>query len=149
MSAITEFDVGPLTWVKGEIDQALVKARENLTQLADNQDDLTPLRFCLTQLHQVSGAIQMVGLEGVARFSGEIEKLLTSLEKQEITISLQRIELLKQAIGSMGQYLDDLIGGQPDLPLKLYPAYATLLQARGVEKISESDLLTDLLQVKN
>ena len=140
MSAITEFDVGPLTWVKGEIDQALVKARENLAQLAENQDDLTPLRFCLTHLHQVSGAIQMVGLEGVARFSSEIEKLLTSMEKQELAISLQRIELLKQAIANMAQYLDDLINGQPDLPLKLYPAYESLLQARGVEKVSESDL---------
>ncbi len=140
MSAITEFDVGPLTWVKGEIDHALSQASDNLTQLSENMEDVTPIRFCLTHLHQVTGAIQMVGLEGAARYSAEIEKFVTGFEKQEVIISPEHIELIKQAITALVQYLDELIGGEPDLPLKLFPFYQKLLQAQHIEKHNESDL---------
>ncbi|TCV82367.1 hybrid sensor histidine kinase/response regulator [Sulfurirhabdus autotrophica] len=140
MSAITEFDVGPLTWVKGEIDHALSQASDNLTQLSENMEDVTPIRYCLTHLHQVTGAIQMVGLEGAARYSAEIEKFVTGFEKQEVVISPEHIELIKQAITALVQYLDELIGGEPDLPLKLFPFYQKLLQAQNIEKHNESDL---------
>ena len=35
MNAATEFDLGPLTWVKGEIDQALVSASDALKLFAE------------------------------------------------------------------------------------------------------------------
>ena len=45
MNAATEFDVGPLTWVKGEIDQALQRAGDALAQ-HEAGGDKTPLKFC-------------------------------------------------------------------------------------------------------
>ena len=45
-----EFDVGPLTWVKGEIDQALDSVQENLGTFANNLDDTSVLRFSQTHL---------------------------------------------------------------------------------------------------
>jgi chemosensory pili system protein ChpA (sensor histidine kinase/response regulator) len=140
MSATTEFDVGPLTWVKGEIDLALNRAREHLAQFAQNPSDLSQPRFCLTHLHQVSGAIQMVGLEGVARFSGELENLVSALEKQEIDASAASLALANQAIAALSNYLDGLLNGEPYQPLSLFPLYSGLLRARGVERISEADL---------
>lgn len=135
-----ELDIGPLTWVKGEIDQALDQAKQNLASFTGNPEDLSPLRFCLTHLHQVNGAIQMVGLEGVARVSGEIEKLVASLEKQEVPPSAAVFEILNQAIVELSKYLAGLLDGEPDIPLKLYPVYQGLLQARGAQGFAESDL---------
>lgn len=140
MSAITDFDVGPLTWVKGEIDQALNQARGKLAQFAGNLSDTSPLRFCLTHLHQVTGAVQMVGLEGVARFCQEIERLASALEKQEISASPDAVATVGRAIDALSKYLDDLIAGEPDQALRLFPAYSELLHARGVERAVESDL---------
>ena len=135
-----ELDIGPLTWVKGEIDQALERARENLAGFAGNTADLSPLRFCQTHLHQVTGAIQMVGLEGAARVSDEIEALVLALEKQEVEPSSARIQALIQAITALSKYLTELLDGEADVPLKLYPSYKSLRESRGAADFSESDL---------
>jgi chemosensory pili system protein ChpA (sensor histidine kinase/response regulator) len=135
-----EFDTGPLTWVKGEIDQALQQADEKLAQFAADASDSTPLRQCQTHLHQVSGAIQMVGLEGVARLGEAIEQLVGAMEKREVAISGANLDLIKRGMAALSQYLEDLLGGQPDQPLRLFPVYHALLAARGVEKVSESEL---------
>ncbi len=143
-----EFDTGPLTWVKGEIDQALHQASEKLTQFAADASDSTPLRQCQTHLHQVSGAIQMVGLEGAARLGDAIEKLVSAMEKREAAISGANLELISQGMAALSQYLEDLLNGQPDQPLRLFPAYQALLAARGVEKISESELFFPDLSIR-
>ncbi|PWB49288.1 MAG: hybrid sensor histidine kinase/response regulator [Nitrosomonadales bacterium] len=143
-----EFDTGPLTWVKGEIDQALRQASEKLAQFATDASDNTPLRQSQTHLHQVSGAIQMVGLEGVARFSEAIEKLVAALEKREAAISAANIGLINQSLDTLSQYLEGLLNGQPDQPLRLFPLYQPLLAARGVEKISESELFFPDLSIR-
>ena len=64
MNAAIEFDLGPLTWVKGEIDLALQRAEEALDQYESGADG-TPLKFCRTHVHQVFGALSIVGLDGV------------------------------------------------------------------------------------
>lgn len=148
MSATTEFDVGPLTWVKGEIDQALAKARELLAQVSGNPGDPSPLRFAQTHIHQVTGALQMVGLEGVTRFGEEIEKLLSHLEKREDEIPGDQAILLSNSVDALGRYLDELVAGEPDQPLRLFPLYRAMQEIRGVEKISESDLFFPDLSVR-
>ena len=140
MSALTEFDVGPLTWVKGEIDQAVNHAQEKLAQFVLNTEDFSQLRFCLTHLHQVTGALQMVGLEGVARYSEEIESLVNAIEKQELAVDPSHLDLIKRALLTLSQYLDDLMNGASNTPLQLFPIYSELMRARGTERIAESDL---------
>lgn len=135
-----EFDTGPLTWVKGEIDQALGLAGEKLAQFIADASDSTPLRLAQTHLHQVSGAIRMVGLEGAANFGEAIEKLVSALEKHEIAISGTHLDLVGQSMSTLSEYLDGLLNGKPDQPLRLYPQYRALLQARGIEKTNESEL---------
>ncbi len=143
-----ELDIGPLTWVKGEIDQALERARENLAGFSDNPVDVSPLRFCQTHLHQVTGAIQMVGLEGAARVSDEIEKGVAALGRQEAEPSAANIEAIGQAIQALAKYLADLLDGEPDVPLKLFPVYKNLHQVRGATDFTESDLFFPDLSVR-
>ena len=80
MNAATEFDVGPLTWVKSEIDLALERADQALQQyiasVAAGAGDPTQLKFCRTHLHQVQGALTIVGLDGVTQFAEAVEAML-------------------------------------------------------------------------
>ena len=146
--SLTEFDIGPLTWVKGEIDTALQKAREQLAHFAANISDTTPLRFAQPHLHQVKGAIQMVGLDGLARFAEEVERFMAALEAREVEPSAETLDLLDQGFNTIAKYLDELMGGAPDVPLKLSPAFNKLLVARNIERVSESDLFFPDLGVR-
>ncbi len=144
MSATTEFDAGPLTWVKGEIDQALAQARERLADVRREPGELTALRHALTHVHQIAGALKMVGLEGAARFCEEIEALGAGLEKGETEPTEATLTLLDEGLVRLAHYLDALIGGEPDVPLRLYPAFASLAQARGRESTEAELFFPDL-----
>lgn len=83
MVAVTQFDVGPLNWVKNEIDLALGRAEQALQQFGDT-GELTQLRFCRTHLHQVQGALTIVGLDGVTQFAEALEAILEEVEAQKL-----------------------------------------------------------------
>ena len=93
MNAASEFDLGPLTWVKGEIDLALTRAAEALGQY-ETGNDVMQLRFGRTHIHQVHGALSIVGLDGVTQLTESLEALLASIEEghtqygQEVSVSL-------------------------------------------------------------
>ncbi|MDR2507577.1 MAG: Hpt domain-containing protein [Candidatus Accumulibacter sp.] len=146
---VTEFDVGPLVWVKNEIDQALSHARQAfqhyVTGLSSGAGDPTQIRFCRTHLHQVKGALTIVGLDGVKQFTDALEALLETIEQQPL--EKPPIPLLLSSIDSIGHYLDDLLAGQPDQPLRLFPIYEQIQQARGIEQISPTELFFPNLDV--
>lgn len=116
-----DFDIGPLTWVKDEIDQALTSVLENLSAVAANPEELAPLRFSQTHLYQVSGALDMVGLEGCKRFCAEMEKVAGALEKKTVAATPEVIATMTQAVETLRKYLDDLLAGAADFPLKSRP----------------------------
>ena len=68
-NSASAIDLGPLTWVKTEIEHSLGQARENLDKLAGNPADRAPVRYILTHLHQATGALAMVGLPAATRFN--------------------------------------------------------------------------------
>ena len=74
------FDIGPLSWVKAEIEHSLTEARTHLEALKANPGDPKAAKYAATHLHQVSGALTMVGLGAATRFNEEIEKLVGSFE---------------------------------------------------------------------
>ena len=95
---ITSFDLGPLTWVKTEIDHSLNQARENLDKLTANPADRAPVKYILTHLHQATGALAMVGLGAATRFNEELEKLVAFLTlKQRAAYRLAQSEAQSDA----------------------------------------------------
>jgi chemosensory pili system protein ChpA (sensor histidine kinase/response regulator) len=80
MNAATEFDLGPLTWVKAEIDLALGRAEQALGEYQLG-GDATRLKFCRTHVHQVYGALSIVGLDGVTQVTESLEALLLAIEE--------------------------------------------------------------------
>jgi len=124
---MTESDLGPLTWVKGEIDLALSRAGEALARYAGS--DREPLRLARNHLHQAHGALTIVGLEGVSVLTEAMERLLDALEEGKADANSPAV--LGAALAGVRHYLDGLMEGEPDQPLRLYEHYRALQAARG------------------
>ena len=137
MNAATEFDLGPLTWVKAEIDLALGRAEQALSEY-QLSGDTTRLKFCRTHVHQVYGALSIVGLDGVTQVTESLEALLLAIEEGHASDkSGSAVEL---AIAAIHSYLDDLIAGEPNQPLRLLPAHTALAVARALPPPNPTDL---------
>ncbi|MBS1197508.1 MAG: hybrid sensor histidine kinase/response regulator [Proteobacteria bacterium] len=147
MNAATEFDLGPLTWVKGEIDAALDRASEALDQFWDSRD-ATKLKFCRTHVHQVHGALAIVGLDGVTQVTETLENLLAALEEDGSAVTDDMLKAVEAVILAIRQYLDDLMAGEPNQPLRLLPVYRALNEARGVGRFRPSDLFFPDLSIR-
>ena len=139
MNSRVEFDVGPLSWVKGEIDQSLARALDTLTKFAADTAQTGQLKASQAHLHQAHGAMQIVGLDGVTRFSEELESFLANLERETLPRTGESFRLAERAFAALSAYLDQLINGVPNQPLRLLGIYGELLAARGGQ-LDPSDL---------
>ena len=149
MSALhQEFDVGLLGWVKSEIGVALTNATQSFDRFLQDPLEGAALQPASANLHQVSGALQMIGLDPVARVSEQVEAIASGLAKREIKGSAATIDLCKNAMVALGDYLETLHAGESSVPLKLFPVYRELCKVRGVEQVSESDLFYPDLSVQ-
>ncbi|HRP64530.1 MAG TPA: Hpt domain-containing protein [Thauera sp.] len=139
MTHATEADLGPLTWVKGEIDAALTRASEALER-ADGDDAASGLQFAQTHLHQVRGALSIVGLDGLTQFTDALEQLLGAMSRGERPADAEARALVRRSLAVIGNYLDELAHGAPDQALRLAPHYLALAAARGQADASAADL---------
>jgi chemosensory pili system protein ChpA (sensor histidine kinase/response regulator) len=133
------FDVGPLSWVKAEIELGLQKADEGLARFQVNPAEKSLTRAALTHLHQVSGALLMVGLEPVARVSESVEQLVDALDQGRLAASSSAITAARGGITALSEYLEGLMAGEAHRPLRLFPAYEAANVARGGEKPTPVD----------
>src|SRR6186713_527314 len=142
MAAIptSDFDLGPLSWVKTEIDHSLNQARENLDKLAASGADRAPVKYILTHLHQATGALAMVGLAAATRFNEELEKLVAHLEGESAGALPASVAAAKKGIAALSAYLDTLLAGETDFPMRLLAPYLELNRARGANDATEGDL---------
>ena len=139
MNAATEFDLGPLTWVKGEIDLALERAEAAFGQYVA-ETDVTKLKFCRTHVHQVHGALSIVGLDGITQVTESLEALLDALEEGRAALDDATVSAVGRAMAGVRAYLDELMAGEPNQPLRLMPVYLELAKARGIPTARASDL---------
>ena len=139
----TEFDVGPLSWVKSEIDLALKRADQALQEFSGGLPgggDPTQLKFCRTHLHQVQGALTIVGLDGVTQLAESCEALIERIEQAELPADETTLALVRRALSAIGHYLDELLNGEPNQPLRLLSVYRDVQTARGLSRVTASDL---------
>ncbi|MFA5081996.1 MAG: hypothetical protein WC474_05570, partial [Hydrogenophilaceae bacterium] len=138
VNSLNDFDIGPLTWVKGEIDVACNAAAAALT--AWNGEDLIPLKEAVTYLHQVSGALQIVGLQGVYQINNAVEELLAEMQAKAELRQRGVADQVIQAIRSLQAYLDGLMAGAANAELALMPTYTAIQVCRGAEAPPPSEL---------
>lgn len=138
MFSAESFDVSTLNWVKVEIDETLKQARIALEAYVENSDDQTQLQSCVSYLHQVAGTLQMVELQGSARFASEAEKVAIALENGEVSEREHGYEVLMRAILQLPDYLESLLEGKGDNPIVLLPLLNELRECRGEKPLSEA-----------
>jgi len=140
------FDTGTLSWVKDEIDLALERAGNALARHAAAPDEAEALTEARGHLHQAGGALTLVGLAGITRCVERLEACLA-----ELAVPARGHDVVAVAaaagrlIAALRAYLDALMAGHPDQPLRLYPPYRALLLATGQPEPPARDLfLPDL-----
>ena len=102
MNATTDLHAGPLTWVKGEIDLALGRAGEAVAAARADQDRNGNLQFAQTHLHQVRGALSIVGLDGLTALTDALDRLLAELARSERPYSDELADLCLRALAAIG-----------------------------------------------
>lgn len=141
------YDPGPLLWVRGEIEHSLTETRTNLDTINGDPGNTAASKAMAADLHQVTGALRMVGLGAAARLTEEIEKLAESLNNPVPADLPQRVVTAKHAITKLSHYLDSLVAGRPDRPMALAEPYAMVNKARGADDASPADLFSPDLTV--
>ena len=135
-----DYDPGPLSWVQGEIDEALARGLEALEAFVATPGDSTALKHARTHVHQAAGAIQMVGLDAVVAFTDEIERQLAALDDVPPQAVAAACPPIDRACRKLRIFLGELVDGAPPVPLKLFPEYEAMQRARGVRAVTPTDL---------
>jgi chemosensory pili system protein ChpA (sensor histidine kinase/response regulator) len=144
------FDTGPLSWVMGEIREALTRSKtalhEAVTQDAEARS--TSLRHAKSYLHQAHGALQIVDVDGVAIITETIEDLLDRVESAQLALTEDLAQSIANGYQALIEYLEELLSGASHQPVRLFPYYRSLLQARGAERIHPADLFFPNLAIR-
>ncbi len=145
-----QFDTGPLSWVIGEIREALGRSRSALDEAVERGADAraTSLQHAKTHLHQAHGALQMVDVEGVGLMTQAAEQALERMRDGSLECSAANCAAVADGYQAVIEYLDELVAGAAPQPARLFPYYRALQELLGAERIHPSDLLFVDLSVK-
>ncbi|WP_019916121.1 Hpt domain-containing protein [Methyloversatilis discipulorum] len=138
-TSTSEQDLGPLIWVRGEIDLALVRAAE---ALGDGQhgSGAEALKFAQTHLHQARGALAIVGLDGLTHFCDALEQTLADWHGGRLVDTGTAGAVAQRAIAAIRTHLDELVAGGSDQPMRLMSLYRDLMALRGEAVVAPSEL---------
>ncbi len=131
-----------LSWVRKEINKSLDQARQGLEAFAENDSDVTQIRFCISCLHQVRGTLQMLEFRGAALFAEEMEYLAQAIADGKFVAKEKALEVLMASMLQLPSYLDRVQSGQRDVPVLLLPLLNELRSSRGVGPVSESAIFS-------
>ncbi len=123
-------NIGPVSWVQGEIEASMARALAALRAYAGDSSDGANIGLARAHLHQAHGALCIVGLEGVTRVAEELEALLGDVEREARLRAPEICALAARAFAALASYLGALASGSDDQPLRLYALYRELVQAR-------------------
>jgi chemosensory pili system protein ChpA (sensor histidine kinase/response regulator) len=145
-SSAAPFDTGPLSWVIGEIRDALERSAKALQDAAGRSAEAQPtlLLHAKTHLHQAHGALQMVDVEGVDRLTGAAEQALDRFKDGSLVVSADHAAVVGEAYQALVEYLEELLAGTSltrQQPVRLFPYYRALQELLGAERVHPGEML--------
>lgn len=140
MSALLDYDTGPLNWVRGDIDAALQAALGRIQAYSVDADLTNALRLARDDAHQVTGALRMVGLEGAATLAGTLESCLADVNDNRLLANDEVLRALRNALEGLQRWIKDLADGRGSGELALFPLYRRLRELQGAERVFEGEL---------
>ena len=140
MSALLDYDTGPLNWVRGDIETALQAAVGRLQAYSVDADLTNALRLARDDAHQVAGALRMVGLEGAATLAKTLEDCLAGDAGEHSQPSPDMLRAMRNAFEGLSRWVKNMADGRGSGELALYPLYKRLRELQGAERVFEGEL---------
>ncbi len=145
-----EQDLGPLAWVHEELRKSLDGALKSLCRFVREaavvrESDLaaldsSPLRMARQQLHQASGALEMVGMAAPALVLRSMEAAVQKFVQRPDLCGEDAIAVLERASFALVEYLELVLAGKPASPVALFPQYRDVQALTGAERVHPADL---------
>jgi chemosensory pili system protein ChpA (sensor histidine kinase/response regulator) len=144
---MSRVDPSTFSWVKDEIDESIKQARLSLEAFSTSTDDTSQMRMAVAFLHQVSGTLQIVELDGAARLVNEIELVCEGLIDESIPASEENLDTLSRGVLSLSTYISQLHAGYPDSIVSLTGLINELRSTHDAEPVTEFDLFKPELDI--
>ena len=143
-------DLGPLAWVLDETRKSLGSATKSLKRFAYASEsargvdlasvDASQLRMARQQLHQVVGALDMVGQSIAARMVRGMEAAVQQFVLHPEKCTELAATTLERAGFALVEYLESQLSGRPRSALGLFPLYNQVQEMAGTERVAPSEL---------
>ncbi len=138
MIAVEHMDYGALKLVKGEIDVNLLKVHDALGTFQKNTQDTAQIKSCVTLLHQVRGALEMLDLTWSSVLVSAMERVACSMDEDPVKRTDWAYETLTRSINKLPGYLTKLQEGAVAPPAGFIPLLNDLRVACGDSILSEA-----------
>ncbi|SOZ15414.1 Response regulator receiver of TWO COMPONENT REGULATORY system (SENSOR HISTIDINE KINASE AND RESPONSE REGULATOR HYBRID) TRANSCRIPTION REGULATOR PROTEIN [Cupriavidus taiwanensis] len=149
-------DLSGLAWLAPSLRSALEDAAAELGHYVDEvrqapealgARDTTSLRLAGQHLHQAAGAVHIVGLRGTDPYCQALRRLLDAIDAGTVAASPEALAVFRAGVQALAEYVDDLMAGDDEAPLRLFQPYAAVLARLGEERVHPADLWLDELQM--
>ncbi|MDR4516336.1 MAG: Hpt domain-containing protein [Nitrosomonas sp.] len=145
MNTQTKLNIASISGIKESIHEIFSLIEENLDNYSQNLNDEKQLDSSRVYIQQLNGLFKMLELNNITIITGKIEQLVSALIDKKTDPTLESIVVLKQAISALLFYLDELLDGVQENPMRLFPIYRNLKQVLGEKQVSEFDLFYPVL----
>lgn len=145
-----DHDLGPLAWVLDELrkslDGAIKAMRRHVHEASLSHGaelasaDVSALRLARQQMHQATGALEMVGMAPVALMMRALESVAQKFVQTPASCTPEAIGLIERASFAISEYLEAVLAGHEVSAVSLFPQYRDVQQWLGVERIHPADL---------
>ena len=146
----TPADLGPLAWVMEELRKSLeavvntmrrqVRERSEPGQGAASAGSASPLATARQQLHQVAGALAMVGQPAVAQLVSAMESAVQGFIDRPQLCQEDSAAQVERAGFAVAEFLDGLLRGKSLSAVGLFPQYRAVSELAGAQRIHPADL---------
>ncbi|UJP04781.1 MAG: hybrid sensor histidine kinase/response regulator [Nitrosomonas sp.] len=140
MTAQPRLNISAIIGIKDGIDQVFALIEQSLEVYSKHPDNDKFIRDCKNYIHQLNGLLEMLNLTSITVVTEKLEQVVDALIIKRIQPDPSVIDALKRSTKALLFYLNELIDGAEENPLRLFPAYHTLMQAYGYANAPESDL---------
>ncbi len=134
-------DIAPLAWVIDEIRASLAEAINGLKAFLANKQDVDSVRNARNLVHQANGALQLLDLRGVALVTDAVEQLTRRFEAEPKECLPAGVRTVETALAAVVAYLEGLLSGRPNQPIRLFPYYRDVLQLNRANRVHPADLI--------
>lgn len=145
-----DLDLGPLAWVLDELRKSLDSSSKAIRRFvrdvaaSDPSEiaaiDASALRIARQQLHQATGALEMVGMGPPSLLLQSMESVVQKYVQKPDLCTEDAASVLERASFALIDYLESVLAGKTPSPVALFPQYRDTQLLAGADRVHPADL---------